>query len=85
MATRVYIPTNRPDGKWDHIIVPVEKCAAEYNTEQLGALGLCVGSRTSTLSCLAGWEFNVEQIPYPFACCHPNYLWFKVTTLVQEI
>jgi hypothetical protein len=85
MASHVYRLTRRPDGELDHIIVPVEQCAAEYNTEQLAALGLCVGSRTSTLSCLAEWEFKVEQIPYPFKCPHPNYRWFKVTTLVQGI
>ena len=85
MASYVYRLTRRPDGVLDHIKLPVAGDAGGYNTEQLGALGLRVGSRTSTLSCLAEWEFKVEQIPYPFACHHPNYQWFKVTTLVQGI
>jgi len=57
----------------------------EYNSGQLAALGLCLDSHTSTLQCLAGWSFTVKQIPYPFAHRHPNYSWFKVTTLVQRI
>ena len=85
MASNVYRLTRRPDGDLDHIKLPVAEDAGEYNTGQLNALGLCVGSRTSTLSCLAGWEFKVERIPYPFERHHPNYQWFKVTTLVQGI
>ena len=85
MASHVYRLTRRLDGELDHIIVPVEKCAAGYNTEQLAALGLCIGSQTSTLSCLEGWVFDVKQIPYPFERHHPNYKWFKVTALIQGI
>ena len=86
MTKYVYIPTRRPDdGIMDDIKLPAKGWAAEYNTPQLAALGLCEGSWTSTLSCLEGWVFCVEQIPYPFARHHPNNQWFKVTTLVQGI
>jgi hypothetical protein len=85
MALHVCRLTRRPDGVLDHIKLPVEGHADGYNIDQLGALGLCEGSRTSTLSCLAGWEFKVERIPYPFERQYPNYQWFEVTTLVQGI
>jgi len=85
MTTYVKKLTPRLDGIMDKIKLPAEGWAAEYNTGQLNALGLCVDSRTSSLSCLEGWEFKVEQIPYPFELHHPNYQWFKVTTLIQGI
>ena len=83
MSKYTYKPTLRPDGMWDQIKVPTMNHFGDYNYAQLAALGLGIGFQTSTLQCLAGWSFKVEQIQYPFSREHPGYKWFRVTTQIQ--